>query len=487
MNNKTTKKLIIFTSLLVLISLVAVACGSNNNANANNNANENHAEDDDHEHDELEGDYVRGGLMYDKWWVVVGVDVPEGDHPLWATQDTNTRSGADTWRCKECHGWDYMGVDGAYGDSSHTTGFIGINGLAGGDAGEALEALTGGSDPDHDFSGYMAEQDLIDLALFVSEGQIDYSTLVDGKASNGDAAAGETTYDDVCTDCHGPDGNAINFHPLDDPEFLGHLAPDNPWEFIHKVRFGQPGWPMPSAIVNEWTLDEVNNVLAYAQGFPTDTSFSGGGSLYDKWWVVAGADEPTEDHPLWATQDTNTRSGKDTWRCKECHGWDYLGVDGAYGDSSHTTGFTGVIGAADMSADEIRAWLNGENNPDHDFASLMGDAYVDALITFFQSELVDLSGSVNDDKSVDGDRARGQAKYEGTCAACHGLDGTKINFGGDDDPEYIGTVASSNPWETFHKILHGQPGEPMPSAIGLGWSLDDLLNVLSYIQTFPTE
>jgi len=212
-----------------------------------------------------------------------------------------------------------------------------------------------------------------------------------------------------------------------------------------------------------------------------------GGLLYDKWWVVTGADEPTEDHPLWDTQDTSTSSGKDTWRCKECHGWDYLGADGAYGSGSHSTGFTGVIGAADMSAEEITAWLNGENNPDHDFASLMDDVYIQALITFLQSEMTDLSGYVNDDKSVDGDRARGQVKYESTCAACHGIDGKKINFHDADDPEYIGSVASSNPWETFHKILHGQPGEPMPSAIGLGWTLDDLIDVLSYIQTLPTE
>ena len=27
-------------------------------------------------------------------------------------------SGSDTWRCKECHGWDYMGVDGAYAGGS---------------------------------------------------------------------------------------------------------------------------------------------------------------------------------------------------------------------------------------------------------------------------------------------------------------------------------------------------------------------------------
>src|SRR3990172_1061139 len=82
---------------------------------------------------ELSGDPVRGGLLYDEWWVVIAEDEAEAhmaegpatDHPLWKTQTTNTRTGADTWRCKECHGWDYKGVDGAYGSGSHQTGFKG--------------------------------------------------------------------------------------------------------------------------------------------------------------------------------------------------------------------------------------------------------------------------------------------------------------------------------------------------------------------------
>src|SRR5512139_3667454 len=45
---------------------------------------------------ELQGDPVRGGLLYDQWMEALGVDAPAGDHPLWKTQITNTRSGADT-------------------------------------------------------------------------------------------------------------------------------------------------------------------------------------------------------------------------------------------------------------------------------------------------------------------------------------------------------------------------------------------------------
>ncbi|MHC5005427.1 MAG: hypothetical protein ACYTJ0_20185, partial [Planctomycetota bacterium] len=66
-------------------------------------------------------DAIRGGLMYDKWWTVAGVAEPVGTHPLYPVDGPQT--GSSTFRCKECHGWDYKGADGAYGKgSSHYTG-----------------------------------------------------------------------------------------------------------------------------------------------------------------------------------------------------------------------------------------------------------------------------------------------------------------------------------------------------------------------------
>ncbi|MGE5123820.1 MAG: hypothetical protein ACM3H7_04830, partial [Acidobacteriaceae bacterium] len=89
----------------------------------------------------------------------------------------------------------------------------------------------------------------------------------------------------------------------------------------------------------------IPGAVPIGEGEPTSSSSaSRGGRLYDNWWVEAGVDEPTSDQPLWASQTTNTRSGSDTWRCKECHGWDYKGADGAYGSGSHMTGFPGVFG-----------------------------------------------------------------------------------------------------------------------------------------------
>ncbi|HLB47105.1 MAG TPA: c-type cytochrome [Anaerolineales bacterium] len=490
----------ILGALLLLIGVVAVGCTSPTPTAAPTAAPVATAEPTAAPAPGLTGNPVRGGLLYDMWWEVLaaekghdeameGVGEPSTDHPLWKTQSTNTRAGSDTWRCKECHGWDYKGVDGAYGSGSHKTGFVGIFESRGKTASEILAALKGSTNPDHDFSTVMDEQDLIDLALFVAQGQVDLADYVnaDKSAKGGDAAAGTVKYEGVCIYCHGPQGNAINFASIEEPEFVGHVAADNPWEFVHKVRFGQPGWPMPSAITNEWTDQDIANVLAYSQTLSTEPAVSGGGVLYDAWWEVVGAEAPTTDQLLWKTQTTNTRTGPDTWRCKECHGWDYQGVDGAYGAGSHQTGFPGIRDAASMSSEDLTAWLTGAKNPDHDFSQVLDEAYINALVTFVQKETLDSAAYINADKTANGDAARGKVKFEKTCAACHGTDGKKLNFGDAAEPEYVGTVAADNPWEFFHKASFGHPGAPMPSGIALGYTLEDLASLAAYVQTLPAK
>src|SRR3990172_2048692 len=104
--------------------------------------------------------------------------------------------------------------------------------------------------------------------------------------------------------------------------------------------------------------------LAAAPGAKPE-SIARGGQLYDTWWkVVPGAKEPKDNQPLWALQTTNKRKGSVSWRCKECHGWDYAGKDGAYGSGSRYTGFAGVWNAAHKkSVDELAPILRGLANP----------------------------------------------------------------------------------------------------------------------------
>lgn len=154
-------------------------------------------------------------------------------------------------------------------------------GVAGKDADEIPGILKGFMNAGCDFSAYMDDQALTDLALFLSGELVDHDLLI----GSGDAAAGKTFIDDTCTECHGPQGLALDFHAGTDegPEYQGNIAVDNPWEFLHKMRFGQPGFPdMPSLVDDGVSTDDFANVIAHASTFPTAASVSEGGVLYDE-------------------------------------------------------------------------------------------------------------------------------------------------------------------------------------------------------------
>lgn len=220
-------------------------------------------------------------------------------------------------------------------------------------------------------------------------------------------------------------------------------------------------------------------------------SIARGGTMYDKWWTAAeGASEPTGDHSLWALQSTNTRSGTDSWRCKECHGWDYKGVGGAYSKGSHYTGFPGVYDAY-LTKDKAQLLdtLTGGTDYRHDFSAVLSDAALGDLANFLSEGLINETKYIDyaTKKPIRDNVGNGKVLFDGTCAACHGSNGKLLNFGSEAEPEYVGTVASDNPWETLHKIRFGQPGTTMPSSIVNGWSTQDAIDVLGYAQTLPTE
>jgi thiosulfate dehydrogenase len=209
-------------------------------------------------------DIARGGQLYDKWYGVLGHKAPQQTHPAYG--DEGKKQGSSTWRCKECHGWDYRGATGAYSKGSHYSGIKGLRDMVGKDPDRIHQILMGDT---HGFTDEMIPHDeMIKLAKFVSLGQIDMDLYIDRdtKAARGDAQRGASAYQTICAVCHGFDGKAINFKDAAKPEYIGTIAQANPWEFMHKARFGQPGVPMISLIT--LPVQDIADILAYAQTLP---------------------------------------------------------------------------------------------------------------------------------------------------------------------------------------------------------------------------
>ena len=206
------------------------------------------------------GRIARGGRLYDKWFAVIGAEKPADTHAAWPASNTN-KSGNTTWRCKSCHGWDYLGKDGAYASGSYQTGITGISKFDGADTAAIVAVLKNDL---HALDGLMDDGDFEDLALFVSKGQIDLDVYVDraSKAPRGDAANGQAFYETVCTNCHGSEGTKVK-----DMDPLGALM-GNPWEIMHKIRFGQPDEAMPALYVLDPQVGA--DIMAYTATLPTE-------------------------------------------------------------------------------------------------------------------------------------------------------------------------------------------------------------------------
>lgn len=135
---------------------------------------------------------ARGGLLYDKWFKVIGAKKPSDTHPAWPSSNTKKKGNA-THRCKSCHGWDLMGKDGAYSSGSYKTGIQGLRNFEGVSNSKIIAAM---KDSTHGYAGKMSENDFTDLANFVSKGQVNMDTIIDRKtklAKGGNSAKGASS------------------------------------------------------------------------------------------------------------------------------------------------------------------------------------------------------------------------------------------------------------------------------------------------------
>jgi mono/diheme cytochrome c family protein len=331
----------------------------------------------------------------------------------------------------------------------------------------------------------MADQDLRDLANFVSRGQVYMDRFIDraSKLAKGDKTRHEAYYTTICANCHGRDGMEIRTMPP-----LGRVAKENPWEALHKMLNGHPAENMPA--LRALDMSVLVDVLAYVQTLPVDEtllSIVRGGRLYDNWLKEIEGRAPVfpawaypvdKRHPAYPAARRYAEKPETNWRCKECHGWDYRGKDGAYSEGEHYTGIKGIRGMAGADPQEIIARLTDET---HRYAGLLDDHDLRDLANFVSKGQVDMDKYIDRTMKVaKGDRLTHMTYYTTICAACHGVDGLKVTT-----MPPLGAVARSNPWETLHRILNGHPAENMPALRALDMPI--LVDILAYAQSLPTK
>lgn len=233
----------------------------------------------------------------------------------------------------------------------------------------------------------------------------------------------------------------------------------------------------------------------YVISGPEDASdtwlISSGGRLYDNWYASIGRKGPTETHPAWPQSNTSV-TGEATWRCKSCHGWDYMGRDGRYRSGSNSTGIIGVQRMKGRDPSVIAAVLN---NTTHAYSDELMPQHVKFRIAMFVSRGQHIAAQyVLPNDKIKGDPAKGKPVFQSVCASCHGFDGRGLKLGVSSDradADYkgdalsVGTKAVSGPTEVLHKVRNGHPGATMVSM--RPFPIDVAANLLAYAQTLPTK
>jgi len=401
---------------------------------------------------------VRGGRLYDNWMRESKERVPNQPNPVFKTAQTRVAP-ADTWRCSECHGWDYQGRHGVSG----------IRNRRNADPAAILAVL---KDANHDYAERLHEQDRQDLANFVAYGQVDMKALVEAtKRAKPAIAATSKLFVTACASCHGQDGGTLRDIPP-----LGEGARQRPHEILHVILNGHPGGRMPA--LRTLGEDAAVRMLAYLQTLPGANlmaSIVNGGRLYDDWQVQSGGPGQALPHPAYPPKGYFANTPATTWRCKECHGWDYKGNQGEYGSGNHATGIKGLRTMAGADPEQIMTILRSDS---HRYGAVLKYRDLLDLANFVSHGQTDMDAFIDPRTRLSrGDATRGAAHYRAICANCHGLEG---HFTA---KRTLAREARANPWESLHKILNGHPDEVMPALRELDSGV--IKDILAHIQKLP--
>ncbi|MEO5372874.1 MAG: hypothetical protein H7840_01200 [Alphaproteobacteria bacterium] len=423
---------------------------------------------------EYSASVLRGGRLYDNWALEIHKKAPKQAHPAYPAEGKFAHAPQQNWRCAECHGWDYEGRDGAFSkENEHFTGIKGIRGMVGADPAKVVALL---KDKSHGYDEFLEDADLQDLAAFVSKGQVEVAQYIDRKTtlSRGNRKRHAAFFETVCINCHGRDGTEMR-----QTMPLGRFARENPYETLHKVFFGHPGAKMPSSVVLGTEL--VSDTVAYLQELPSEeilASIVRGGRLYDNWIGETRRTPPKAPHPTYPPGKEFSNSPQDTWRCKECHGWDYMGRDGVYGTGNRATGFKGIRALVDANPAAVVSILRDGK---HRYDTELDPQDLLDLANFVSKGQIDMDKYIDrESRKVKGDPNRYKSYYEAICSRCHGADGTKIT-----NISPLGHMARQNPWNALHKVLNGHPDEVMTPMRSFDTQIS--ADIVALLQTLPAK
>ncbi len=245
-------------------------------------------------------DGIAGGAAYSKWWTADGGGS--------GTQPTTT-AGKDFYRCKACHAWDGLGNAGSYAnrtgqstlkDSRPDVSSVDLRSAAASESYQELYDLIaqpGSRDIDAadnrhpDFSAHLTEDQIWNLVKFMREEWIApsdlYDLAVEGPAmyvdytqdppvvveptltytnigALGDAANGETVYDNACQGCHGTDGTLIAIGDRS----VGQFIREKPHEAWFKSKFGEDGVMDAGLVTDTGDMQDLYAALANAANYP---------------------------------------------------------------------------------------------------------------------------------------------------------------------------------------------------------------------------
>jgi mono/diheme cytochrome c family protein len=402
---------------------------------------------------------ARGARLYEYWTHEAKERDQVIPNPAFTTKQVRVEA-ADTWRCVECHGWDYKGDHG----------FVGIRNSAGADPASIVALL---KKKPHQFEELLREDDLTDLANFVSRGQVDMAPLIDSARRLKSGASGwENIFATTCANCHGLDGGRQRGIPQ-----LGETARQSPAKVLHVILNGHAGGNMPA--LRAFGNGMATGMLAYVQTLPSQNlaaSIANGGRLYDDWQGATGSKQALA-HPAYPAKSYFASVPSVTWRCKECHGTDYKGNQGQYAKGIHATGIKGIRAMAGVDPEQI---MNVLRNRTHLFGAVLKYRDLQDLANFVSKGQVDMDAVIDGQtRLARGDAKRGETFYQTICVGCHGREGRYVA------KRFLGNRARLDPWESLHSMLNGHPDDNMPALRELDQKV--IADILSYVQSMPDK